>query len=852
MLQTGVSPPRELTMANSSAGGGNTTTTTTTNARRTVFGNRVRQRYPTNHSSDGRTVRMAPPPPMDPAPFYNIIEQGSQITFQQAAPQPPDWDSQWTTTTATDQYYNSRPPINNNNNNNVPPPLSMVVTTQTNSGDHHHDVMDSALTLEDFHSPRNHDNNHNKEADPLNMVSPLQSPPFCLSKQSTAPVSHSTSTTSTTATLSNIDTSNNNNNSHNHRRPSSGHNRKHKRRMKIHETVHAQSLLLGLCFMAIWSPNNIMAPNLTQIATFYGMTENERDLYLGSFLALATGVLSFPLSAAIGILTDLYSRKILFVGTAFGGAIASAATGLSPTYPWLLLARFFSGGFMSASVSVAFSLMGDLFAAEERNAASSGLTAMMGLGIILGQVYAGVVGSTRGWQSGFWISSVVTAMLGLCVAIWVQEPVRGGKEKVLQDMIQQGKRYDRKLTWAGFMNAMRNNRSNAILMAQGFFSSLPFGILFVFFNDYLSQERGFSVPDATFIVLVFGVGCAAGGILGGYLGAKIQAFRRSLLPLFMAATTMLGILPFFGLLNGHTTNARGYWSIFYAFMGGCFSSMPSVNVRPCLINVNPPETRGASLTAANLIINLARGLGPSCITILGSSFQLSRQVSFNVTLGVFWTLSAIQLCYLAKSLPEDQDKMEAELARYAASAMATTTPSKSLDGTDHSSFMAADEFSLEPERPDSNMSLEDDVSLVSIEDRMTTFDNVAVRESISFIQKGMRELNFRPLCAGPHSGLDSYDDEDDSDSGDTEDYDKEEQSRREDAALHMRVPRAAGDDTMSRADLWKRRNMWLQQQQKIYGSTGDEKGDHDDANARTAEEGESNDSFTPTENTRLV
>lgn len=604
----------------------------------------------------------------------------------------------------------------------------------------------------------------------------------------------------------------------------------------MHETVHAQSLLLGLCFMAIWSPNNIMAPNLTQIASFYGMSESERDLYLGSFLALATGVLSFPLSAAIGILTDLYPRKILFVGTAFGGALASAATGLSPTYPHLLLARFFSGGFMSASVSVAFSLLGDLFAAEERNAASSGLTAMMGLGIILGQVYAGIVGNTRGWQSGFFVSSILTAVLGLCVAIWVQEPVRGGKEKVLQAMIKQGKRYDRTLTWDGFLNAMQNNRSNIILMAQGFFSSLPFGVLFVFFNDYLSQERGFSVPDATFIVLVFGFGCAVGGILGGYLGAKIQAIQRSLLPVFMAVTTMVGILPFFGLLNGHTTNAHGYRPIFYAFMGGCFSSMPSVNVRPCLINVNPPEVRGISLTVSNLVINLARGVGPSCITLLGSSFQLSRQISFNITLGVFWTLSAIQLCLLAQTLPHDQDKMETELARYAASALETTTApgGNVLDGTEQSLLMAADEFSLEPDVPDSNKSLADDVSLVSIEDRMTTFDGMAVRESISFIQKGMQELNFRPMCAGgPQGGFGSYDDDYDSDIDDIEDFDDDELQLREEAR-RMLLSRDYGDDTMSPVDLMKRRNMWIQQQQQLYGATDSTVGGASEADQNTS------------------
>jgi len=441
-------------------------------------------------------------------------------------------------------------------------------------------------------------------------------------------------------------------------------------------------------------------------------------------------------------------------------------------------------------------------------------------------------------------------VLGLCVAVWVQEPVRGGKEKVLQDLLQQGKRYDRKLTWAGFKNAMSNNRSNAILMTQGFFSSLPFGILFVFFNDYLSQERGFSVPDATFIVLVFGIGCAVGGILGGYLGAWIQSINRSFLPLFMAATTLIGVVPFFALLNGHTTNARGYWCILYAFTGGCFSSMPSVNVRPCLINVNPPETRGASLTAANLIINLARGLGPSCITLLGSSFDLSRQESFNITLGVFWTLAAIQLCYLANALPQDQDKMEAELAHYAASALASTTSIKpSIDGTDHSALMISDQYSLEPNRPDSSKTLDDDVSLLSIEDRMTTFDGVAVQESLSFFQKGMKELNFPPLCAGT-TGDSSFDDEDDFISEDDVEVFNDEERQRQQEARKLLSTRDAGDDTMSPVDLLKRRNLWLQQQQKMYGATNTNDGVGYN-NGEEANTGSRKEEKPPTETSRL-
>jgi MFS family permease len=403
------------------------------------------------------------------------------------------------------------------------------------------------------------------------------------------------------------------------------------RKQRPHENIHAQSLLLGLAFAAVWTPSNLMAPNLTEIATDFGFDESQRDLYLGSYCALATGVLSFPIGAGIGILTDIVSRQRLFCFTVAGGALSALATGLCRSYWQLFLARLLTGGFMSGSVPVAFSFLGDLFATEERNAASSGLTAMMGLGIILGQVYAGVVGSTAGWTHAFFVSGIITMILAVLCLFLVQEPVRGGKEKALQDMLKAGTRYERKLTWKGFLHTVRHNESNTILLWQGFFSSLPWGIIFVFLNDYLSQERDFSVPDATFLVFLFGLGCAVGGVLGGYLGQKVQAMNRSYLPLFMSATTLLGILPFLGLLNSHFSSARGPRAVFFSISGGIIASLPAVNVRPVLINVNPPETRGASLTAANLLINLGRGFGPSCITLMGTIWHVDRKFAFNVT-----------------------------------------------------------------------------------------------------------------------------------------------------------------------------------------------------------------------------
>lgn len=376
---------------------------------------------------------------------------------------------------------------------------------------------------------------------------------------------------------------------------------------------YSQAFLLSVAFFFIWTPQNLLAPNLTQAALDFGYDDdNERDLYLGSYLALAASVLSLPVSAGIGFASDVVSsRRVLISATTLVGGLAAVCTSMAQTYPQLIVSRFIGGSAMSGSVPVVFSLLSDWFDDEERNAASSGFTAMMGAGIILGQVFAGWTGPTVGWRYSFLASGIITILLAMVTMLCLHEPIRGGKEKVLQKMIESGTRYDKKLSWSQFASSMTRNNSNFLLMMQGFFCNVPWGMMFVFLNDFLSQEKGLTVSDATLVVAMFGFGCAAGGIFGGYLGGMANRANRSYLPLFMALTTYLGILPFLGLLNDPTYTQASWKPCFYAFAGGCLASMPSVNVRPCIINCNPPEIRGAVLTAANLIINAARGTGVS-------------------------------------------------------------------------------------------------------------------------------------------------------------------------------------------------------------------------------------------------
>lgn len=84
-------------------------------------------------------------------------------------------------------------------------------------------------------------------------------------------------------------------------------------------------------------------------------------------------------------------------------------------------------------------------------------------------------------------------------------------------------------------------------------------------------------------------------------------------------------------------------------------------------------------------------------------------------LSLFWTISAIQLIFLAKTLPQDEDKMTAELAAYAAS----LTTSANTSSTEL-------------------MMVEDEPT--TIEDRISTWDAAAARESMEFFNAGFKEI----------------------------------------------------------------------------------------------------------------
>jgi len=159
------------------------------------------------------------------------------------------------------------------------------------------------------------------------------------------------------------------------------------------------------------------------------------------------------------------------------------------------------------------------------------------------------------------------------------------------------------------------------------------------------------------------------------------------------------------------------------------------------------------------MINVARGAGPSLVTLSQKFLGVSRQYSFNLTIIAFWSITTVLLVILAKTLPSDQEKMDAELARYAKSRICSERTklmeANELErngevnrsegygsGAATVSSVLEDDVSQAEIRSliQDDMTLAGEESIVSIEDRITTFDASAVQESWSFIEGALREI----------------------------------------------------------------------------------------------------------------
>ncbi|RPI91433.1 MAG: MFS transporter [Chloroflexi bacterium] len=118
-----------------------------------------------------------------------------------------------------------------------------------------------------------------------------------------------------------------------------------------------------------------------------------------------------------GILSDRYGRKPILAIGVLGYAITLFMFGLARTFLMLFVARSLSGILSSATMPTAMAYIGDNTAQKEKSKGMGQLGAMMGVGIIVGPLMAGLL-STDSLSLPFFVGSGL-AFLALLLVIFL-------------------------------------------------------------------------------------------------------------------------------------------------------------------------------------------------------------------------------------------------------------------------------------------------------------------------------------------------------------------------------------------------------------------------------------------------
>jgi len=270
---------------------------------------------------------------------------------------------------------------------------------------------------------------------------------------------------------------------------------------------------------------------------------------------------------------------------------------------------------------------------------------------------AGFIGPAHGWRIPFIIVAVPNFLFILIFMLTVREPVRGRTEESLKELIENGKVYTSKINWALYKDLFRV-KTNILAFLQGIPGTVPWGVFFIFLNDFYAQEKGYSVEVATLIVMTIGVGAILGGFLGGLIGNKLYKRDARYLPLLCGITTLLGVIPVAVLLNypsqAGVENPSVAFPVALGFIAGFIISITGPNIKAILLNVNSPETRGSIFSLFNLADDLGKGFGPVIISLLIVGF--GRLWAFHIA-NLFWLACGVVLLMIIWTFPKDAEAM---------------------------------------------------------------------------------------------------------------------------------------------------------------------------------------------------
>jgi MFS family permease len=257
----------------------------------------------------------------------------------------------------------------------------------------------------------------------------------------------------------------------------------------------------------------VAAATLPLILSGLGITDAQGGLLQSLFIVSYS--LVCPLAGWVG---DRQPRLRLAAAGVFVWSLATVASGLAPTYAWLLLARAVIGAGEASYAVVTPSLLSDCYAAERRARVLGVFYAAIPVGSALGYILGGVIGEIHGWRAAFFIAGAPGAVLAF-VLLLLAEPRRGA-------MDPPGAAAPAPLGLKAAMRALLSRRSYVVNTAAQIIYTFAMGGLATWMPTYFVRARGIplATASATFGLLLVVAGFA-GTLLGGRIASAVAKHR---------------------------------------------------------------------------------------------------------------------------------------------------------------------------------------------------------------------------------------------------------------------------------------------------------------------------------------
>ncbi len=432
--------------------------------------------------------------------------------------------------------------------------------------------------------------------------------------------------------------------------------------LESRDSSDVRTLFLMLIMAAFLTADTMLiAPNVKKIMEEFGRTEAEVGLISSIFIFMGAGI-----ALMWGYLTDRYNRKTLVILTIIIGEIPCLLTGYVQTYQQLLLIRSLTGLGIGGMLPLIYSMIGDLVSDRERSTAAAWIGLAEGFGMVLGMLMAGNLGSsdlvvlgTSGWRLPFVLAAIPNFILVPIFWLTCTEPPRGGGEEAIRRKLKTGQNYLRRIKLSDYKRIL-SNRTNLYFFMQSIPGTVGWGVLPYWIITFYAVQKNVSIPAATNLSMLVGVGMLIGGFAGGISGNWLHKKNKAYLPAYCGITTIIGMLFFFAMVhypmpaNPEASDMVG--PLLTGAIGGLFITITSSNIRAIVLNVNPPENRGAMMSLFTLTDSMGKGVGP----VLGGIMigLLGYTTTMDVATICWLPCALVFLVLMTPRYPKDVAKLE--------------------------------------------------------------------------------------------------------------------------------------------------------------------------------------------------